>query len=75
MSAFHYQAIFEHAPDTTAYRKLTSDYVCMATFEGQEILKIQPEALTLLAREAMDDVSHLLRTSHLAQLATILDDP
>ncbi|NKB81124.1 MAG: fumarate hydratase [Nitrospirales bacterium] len=75
MSAFHYQAIFEHALDTTAYRKLTSDHVFTTTFEGQEILKIQPEALTLLAREAMDDVSHLLRTSHLAQLATILDDP
>ena len=75
MSAFHYQAIFEHAPDTTVYRKLTSAYVSTTTFEEREILHVQPEALTLLAREAMDDVSHLLRASHLTQLASILDDP
>jgi fumarate hydratase class I len=75
MGEFQYQEIFEHAADTTTYRKLTSDYVSMTTFEGREILKIQSEALTLLAKEAMDDVTHLLRSSHLKQLAKILDDP
>ncbi|MDH4192734.1 MAG: fumarate hydratase [Nitrospirota bacterium] len=75
MAAFQYQEIFEHAADTTTYRKLTSEYVSTSTFEGQEIVKVQPEALTLLAREAMDDVAHLLRPGHLAQLAKILDDP
>lgn len=75
MGDFQYQEIFEHAADTTTYRKLTSDYVSTTTFEGQEIVKVKPEALTLLAREAMDDVSHLLRSSHLKQLAKILDDP
>ena len=72
---FHYQEIFEHGPDTTTYRKLTSDHVSTTVFEGREILTIQPEALTLLAREAMDDVAHLLRASHLKQLGNILDDP
>jgi fumarate hydratase, class I len=75
MAVFHYQEIFEHGRDTTAYRQLTSDYVSTTTFEGQEILKVQPEALTLLARTAMDDVSHLLRSGHLKQLAKILADP
>jgi len=75
MGEFHYQQLFEHAADTTTYRKLTSDFVSTTTFEGKEILKVQPEAITLLAREAMDDVAHLLRSSHLAQLAKILDDP
>jgi fumarate hydratase class I len=75
MATFQYQEIFEHGPDTTAYRQLTSDYVSTAAFEGREILKIEPEALTLLARDAMDDVAHLLRASHLKQLARILDDP
>jgi fumarate hydratase class I len=75
MGEFQYQEIFEHAADTTTYRKITSDYVSTTTFEGQEIVKVKPEALTLLAREAMDDVSHLLRSSHLKQLAKILDDP
>jgi fumarate hydratase class I len=75
MAEFHYQEIFEHAADTTTYRKLTSDYISTTTFEDREIVKVQPEALTLLAREAMDDIAHLLRPSHLAQLAKILDDP
>ncbi len=75
MAEFHYQAMFEHGEDTTAYRKLTSDYVSTTKFEGREILKIDPAGLTLLAREALDDVTHLLRTSHLQQLGKILDDP
>jgi fumarate hydratase class I len=75
MGEFQYQELFEHAADTTTYRKLTSDYVSMTKFEGREILKIQSEALTLLAKEAMDDVTHLLRSSHLKQLAKILGDP
>jgi fumarate hydratase class I len=75
MGEFQYQEIFEHAADITTYRKLTSDHVSTTAFEGQEIVKVKPEALTLLAREAMDDVSHLLRSSHLKQLAKILDDP
>jgi fumarate hydratase class I len=75
MATFQYQELFEHGPDTTVYRQLTSDYVSTVAFEDREILKIEPEALTLIAREAMDDVSHLLRASHLKQLARILDDP
>ncbi|MEC4673074.1 MAG: fumarate hydratase [Nitrospirota bacterium] len=75
MAEFQYQEIFEHGKDTTAYRKLTSEHVSITSFEGQQILKIDPNALTLLAREAMDDISHLLRASHLKQLAKILDDP
>ena len=74
MADFQYQPIFEHGNDITPYRLLTSDYVSTATCEGQAIVKVQPEALTLLAREAMDDVAHLLRSSHLKQLANILVD-
>jgi fumarate hydratase class I len=75
MPEFRYQPIFELEPDATPYRKLTSDYVSTAQFEGREILKVEPEALSLLAREAMVDVAHLLRASHLSQLAKILEDP
>ena len=75
MAKFQYQEIFEHGKDRTPYRKLTPKYVNTTIFEGKEILKVQPEALTLLAREAMDDIAHLLRPSHLKQLAEILDDP
>lgn len=75
MAEFQYQEIFELGKDTTSYRKLTSDFVSTTAFEGQEILKVQPEALTLLAKEAMDDIAHLLRPSHLKQLSKIFDDP
>lgn len=42
---------------------------------GREFLDVSPDALERLAFEAYRDVSHLLRTSHLRQVAAILDDP
>jgi fumarate hydratase, class I len=75
MPEFAYQSPFPLGPDSTAYRHLNSDLVSTATFEGEEILKVKPEALTLLAREALRDVSFLYRASHLAKVAAILDDP
>ena len=53
MAEFQYQEIFEHSADTTTYRKLTTEYISTATFEGQEMIKVQPEALTLLARDLL----------------------
>ena len=75
MPEFAYQDPFPLGPDSTRYRHLGSDLVSTATFDGQEILKVEPEALTLLAREALRDVSFLYRASHLAKVAGILDDP
>ncbi|HEY4635916.1 MAG TPA: fumarate hydratase, partial [Rhodospirillales bacterium] len=57
------------------YRRLTGDHVSRATFDGRPMLKVDLRALTLLARQAFLDISHLLRPSHLAQLRAILDDP
>ncbi|GAA4963559.1 fumarate hydratase [Yinghuangia aomiensis] len=61
--------------DTTPYRLVTSEGV--STFEagGRRFLQVEPEAMTLLAREAMRDIAHLLRPGHLAQVTKILDDP
>jgi len=75
MPEFAYQDPFPLGPDSTTYRRLTSDHVSVASFEGQEVLKVAPEALTLLAREAFRDVSFLYRPAHLAKVAAILDDP
>ena len=75
MPAFHYQPIFEHGPDETEYRRLTSGHVTATRLNGREILEVAPEALVRMAKEAMDDMAHLLRPSHLAQLRKILDDP
>ena len=49
---FHYQAPFPLKKDDTEYYLLTSEHVSVSEFEGQEILKVAPEALTLLARQA-----------------------
>ena len=72
---FFYQDPFPLGPDTTEYELLTSDFVSTAEFEGKTILKVQPEALTLLAAEAIKAVNFTLRPAHLAQVAAILDDP
>jgi len=76
---FHYQDPFPLGADTTEYELLStdllSDYVTTSEFEGETMLKIAPEALTLLANEASKAICFKLRTSHLKQVAAILDDP
>ena len=72
---FKYQKPFPILKDETNYRLLTKDFVSTVTIDGREILKVQPEGLEMLAREAFDDVSFYLRTAHLEKLAKILDDP
>ena len=73
--AFQYQKPFPLGEDTTEYKHVSGEFVSVSNFEGQPILKIESEALTHLAQEAMRDVSFLLRPAHLAQVSAILDDP
>ncbi|MBB4034690.1 fumarate hydratase class I [Dysgonomonas hofstadii] len=72
---FKYQETFPLGKDTTEYYLLSKDYVSTANFEGQEILKVEPEALTLLAQHAFHNVEFLLRPEHQEQVAKILSDP
>jgi Tartrate dehydratase alpha subunit/Fumarate hydratase class I, N-terminal domain len=72
---FVYQEPFPISKDDTEYYLLTKDYVSVSEFEGKEILKIQPEGLTLMAQTAFRDVEFLLRPEHQQQVAKILDDP
>ncbi|SBW07099.1 fumarate hydratase (fumarase A), aerobic Class I [uncultured Dysgonomonas sp.] len=73
--SFKYQETFPLEKDTTEYYLLSKDHISTANFEGQEILKVQPEALTLLAQHAFHDVEFLLRPEHQEQVAKILSDP
>ena len=75
MSNADFHELFPLGHDDTPYRKLTGDHVAPASFDGERVVKVAPEALTLLAREAFVDCQHLLRPGHLAQLRAILDDP
>ncbi len=72
---FVYQNPFPLGKDDTEYYLLSREHVSVAEFEGQEILKVEPEALTLLAQQAFHDASFMLRPSHQKQVAAILNDP
>jgi fumarate hydratase class I len=75
MSDFQFQDILPLGKDETPYRLLTTDYVSTFEARGATFLQVDPAGLTLLTREAMRDIAHLLRPGHLAQLARILEDP
>jgi fumarate hydratase, class I len=70
-----FQKMFEPMADTTPYRLLTTDHVSTFEADGQRFVKVAPEGLSLLAKEAMHDIAHFLRPGHLAQLSKILSDP
>jgi fumarate hydratase, class I len=75
MAEFIYEKPFQIEKDSTKYRLLTKDHVKVIEVEGKRILQVDPEALELLAKVAVSDISFYLRTSHLEKLAFILDDP
>lgn len=75
MTDFAFQELLPLGEDPTPYRCLTRDHVSAVTAAGRTFVEIAPEGLTLLAREAMREIAHFLRPGHLAQLASILEDP
>ena len=75
MSEFRFQPIFELGEDTTEYRSLGKEGVSEIEVDGRSILKVDPAVLRKLTAEAIRDISHLFRPTHLAKLRAILDDP
>ncbi|MBP5397328.1 MAG: fumarate hydratase [Bacteroidales bacterium] len=77
MAEFKYAPMFQLGEDKTEYYRLpgSEKLVSTSSFEGKRILKVSPEALTLMANTAFRDVSFLLRSDHNAQVAKILSDP
>ncbi|WP_068280786.1 fumarate hydratase [Aldersonia kunmingensis] len=75
MPEFAYTELLPTGPDTTNYRLVTSEGVSTVEAAGRTFLKVEPEALSKLAAEAIHDIQHYLRPTHLAQLRRILDDP
>ena len=72
---FAHSELLPLGPDTTEYRLLTTEGVSTFSTSEGKFLKVSPEAITHLTEHAMRDIAHLLRTSHLQQLANILKDP
>ena len=75
MTEFNYQQVLPLGRDDTEYRLLTAEHVCVSSFEGHDVLKVSADGLSHLSQQAFFDISHLLRSTHLKQLAAILDDP
>ncbi|MCT4616116.1 MAG: fumarate hydratase [Marinifilaceae bacterium] len=75
MSEFKYQNPFPIQKDDTEYRLVSKEHISTIEIDGRKILKVEPEALELLAKEAFGDVSFYLRPAHLKKLKLILDDP
>jgi fumarate hydratase class I len=70
-----FSPMFPLGPAETPWRKLTGDHVSTLEVDGETVLKVEPEALALLAQQAFHDCAHLLRPGHLEQLRAIVDDP
>ncbi|MBQ0093473.1 MAG: fumarate hydratase [Bacteroidales bacterium] len=77
MAEFKYAPMFQLGADTTEYYRIPGSEKMVSTgdFEGKKILKVSPQALTLMANTAFRDVSFLLRRSHNEQVAKVLSDP
>ena len=72
---FAYEPLLNLGTDDTQYRLLTKDHVQVKQFDGQDVLCVAPQALTLLSSQAFHDINFFLRPAHLKQVAAILDDP
>jgi len=77
MPDFKYQDPMPLGAESTKYYKIdgSEKFISVENFDGQDVLKVDPEALTVLSNAAMKDVSFLLRPDHNEQVAKILSDP
>ena len=77
MPDFIYQNPMPLGPEKTTYYKIegSEQYVESVSFDGESVLKVAPEGLTVLANTAMRDVSFMLRPEHNEKVAKIISDP
>jgi len=75
MVDFHYSDMLSANPPEPEFRLVTTDGIATEQLGDRTFLTIEPETLQRVAFEAIHDISHYLRTSHLEQLRAIIDDP
>jgi fumarate hydratase class I len=75
MTEFHHEPLFQLGEHEPTWRLVTDQGVQTVQLGAETFLRVEPEALRLLADEAMRDLAHLLRPAHLEKLASILTDP
>jgi fumarate hydratase, class I len=74
-STFAYHELLPLGHDDTPYRLVSTEGVSTFEANGHTFLNVDPAVISLLTKEAMHDIQHMLRAGHLAQLRKILDDP
>jgi fumarate hydratase class I len=75
MSSFNYTEILPLAHNEPEYRLVTTEGITTTTVGERTFLNVDDSVLEKVAYEAIHDISHYLRTSHLEQLKKIIDDP
>ena len=72
---FAYEDLLPLGHDETEYRFITKEGVTTSQAAGRTFITVTQDALRKLTEEAVHDIQHYLRTSHLQQLRNIIDDP
>jgi len=72
---FVWQDPFLQDKDGTEYKLISDQHIMVTKLDGEDVIKVAPDALTLLARQAFYEASFFLRSAHLQQVASILNDP
>ncbi|MDQ4115288.1 MAG: FumA C-terminus/TtdB family hydratase beta subunit [Actinomycetota bacterium] len=72
---FGYTPMLPRAQDQTVFDEVDAPPVDVIEVGDTRLIKVPGLTLTRLADVAFSRISHLLRTSHLEQLRSILDDP
>ena len=52
----------------------SKQYVSTIEIDGVQYLKVMPEAINLLTKQAFHDINYYMRNAHLKKVAHILDD-
>src|SRR5215467_10708738 len=71
---YKHTPLFPLGPDTTPYKKVTSEGVRVEKVLGKDMLVVSRDALRALSEAAFGEINHYLRPGHLQQLRNILED-
>ena len=75
MTDFKFTEILPTKPADPQFRLITKEGISVTKLGDRTFLNVEPQVLEQIAFEAIHDISHYLRSDHLAQLRSIIDDP
>ena len=75
MPDFKFTEILPTKPADPQFRIITKEGISVTKLGDRTFLNVELQVLEQIAFEAIHDISHYLRSDHLAQLRSIIDDP